>query len=76
LTRGADDWPPTESDWPSPQSQGMAGRFAGIDMADFDYERQRAKRVLLLWIAVVLIVTGLVATAAWTVGSNISGLLS
>jgi serine/threonine-protein kinase len=68
LTRGPDDWQPAES-------HGVAGQFAGIDMTEFHYERQRAKRVLLLWIAVVLIVTGMVAAAAWTIGSNIGGLI-
>jgi serine/threonine-protein kinase len=28
-----------------------------------------------IWIAIVLSITGMVAAAAWTVGSNVSGLL-
>jgi serine/threonine-protein kinase len=31
--------------------------------------------MVLIWVAVVLALTGLVATAAWTIGSNLSGLL-
>ena len=31
--------------------------------------------MVLIWIAIVLSITGMVATAAWTVGSNVSGLL-
>jgi serine/threonine-protein kinase len=68
LTRGPEDWGPA-------QSYGAPGQFAGIDMTEFHYERQRARRALLFWIAVVLIVTGLVATAAWTIGTNIGGLI-
>jgi serine/threonine protein kinase, bacterial len=68
LTRGPEDWEPAES-------YGVPGQFAGIDMTAFHYERQRAKRALLLWIAVVLIVTGTVAAAAWNIGSNIGGLI-
>ncbi len=31
--------------------------------------------MMLIWIAVVLSLTGMVAAAAWTLGSNVSGLL-
>jgi serine/threonine-protein kinase len=55
--------------------QQLAGQFAGIDLIEFALERQHARRMMLIWIAIVLSVTGMVATAAWTVGSNISGLL-
>ena len=55
--------------------QELAGQFAGIDLIEFALERQHARRMMLIWIAIVLSVTGMVATAAWTVGSNISGLL-
>jgi serine/threonine-protein kinase len=44
-------------------------------MIEFALERQRARRMVLIWIAIVLSITGMVATAAWTVGSNVSGLL-
>jgi len=30
---------------------------------------------VLVWVALVLALTGLVATAAWTIGANLSGLL-
>jgi serine/threonine-protein kinase len=62
-------------DWDAAESRGVPRQFAGVDLTEFHYERQRAKRALLLWIAVVLIITGLVATAAWAVGSNIGGLI-
>jgi serine/threonine-protein kinase len=52
-----------------------AGRFAGIELSEFYWARQRAKRMVWFWVAAVLIVTGLVASAAWTLGSNIAGLI-
>ena len=48
--------------------------FAGIEMSEFYWARQRAKRMMAFWVIVVLILTGLVAAAAWTIGSNLSGL--
>ena len=44
-------------------------------MVEFAFARQHARRMLLIWVAVVLSLTGMVAAAAWTVGSNLSGLL-
>ena len=72
-TRQLTDGP---GDWPAADSYGVPGQFAGIDIADFQWERQRARRAVLIWIAIVLIATGTVAAAAWTVGSNIGGLIS
>jgi serine/threonine-protein kinase len=57
------------------ESHATAGQFAGIDLIEFAFERQRARRMMLIWIAIVLSITGMVAAAAWTVGSNIGGLL-
>lgn len=63
-------------DVPVETEQGsVAAQFAGIDLAEFVYERQRARRMMLIWIAIVLSITGMVAAAAWTVGSNIGGLI-
>jgi serine/threonine-protein kinase len=64
-----DDWPP-----PEPEFQGTAGQFAGIDIDEFYWARQRARRALFFWVISVLVLTGLVAAGAWTVGSNLSGL--
>jgi serine/threonine-protein kinase len=72
LTRGPDDWQTDESDV---DSYGVAGQFAGIDINEFYWARQRAKRALLLWVIAVLVLTGGLAAAAWTVGSNLSGLI-
>jgi serine/threonine protein kinase, bacterial len=72
LTR--DDWQPYAPDGED-EYQPVAGQFAGIDMAEFYWARQRAKRALLFWVLSVLTLTGLVAAAAWTVGGNIGGLI-
>ena len=76
FTRGPDDWQPAEpatdqhDEHPSP-----AGHFAGIDLAEFEWARQRGKRVLMFWLVAVLTITGMVASVAWSLGSNIGGLI-
>ncbi|HET6736597.1 protein kinase domain-containing protein [Mycobacterium sp.] len=72
LTR--DDMQPVPPD-DDLEYQGVSGQFAGIDIDEFYWARQRAKRVLLFWVVAVLTLTGLVAAAAWTVGSNIVNLI-
>jgi serine/threonine protein kinase, bacterial len=72
LTR--DDLQPVPPD-DDLEYQGVSGQFAGIDIDEFYWARQRAKRVLLFWVVAVLTLTGLVAAAAWTVGSNIVNLI-
>ncbi|MBV8964622.1 MAG: hypothetical protein JO191_00450 [Mycobacteriaceae bacterium] len=58
------------------QSAGpFAGQFAGIELSEFYWARQRAKRMVWFWVAAVLILTGAVAALAWTLGSNINGLI-
>jgi serine/threonine protein kinase, bacterial len=68
LTR--DDWQPQE-----PEYAPVLGQFAGIDLDEFYWARQRAKRVMLFWVVAVLTLTGLVAAAAWTLGGNIANLI-
>jgi serine/threonine-protein kinase len=68
LTR--DDWRPQE-----PEYRPASRKFAGIDMDDFQWARQRAKRALLFWVIAVLTLTGLIAAGAWTLGGNIGGLI-
>jgi serine/threonine-protein kinase len=53
----------------------VSGQFAGIDLDEFYWARQRAKRVLLFWVVAVLTLTGLIAAAAWTLGGNIENLI-
>jgi serine/threonine protein kinase, bacterial len=74
LTRDQ-DWDPIpatpgESEYPS-----AAKKFAGIEMSEFYWAQQRAKRALAFWLIAVLTLTGLVAAAAWTLGSNIAALI-
>jgi serine/threonine-protein kinase len=66
---------PRETDDRDNEYQPVAGEFAGIAMSEFVWARQHARRMVLVWVAVVLALTGLVATVAWTLGSNLSGLL-
>ncbi len=81
LTRGPGDWsdpgrpadPEAEPD--DYEYEPVSGEFAGIAISEFIWERQHARRMVLVWVALVLAITGLVATAAWTIGSNLSGLL-
>jgi serine/threonine protein kinase, bacterial len=68
LTR--DDWQPQE-----PEYAPVLGQFAGIDLDEFYWARQRAKRVMLFWVVAVLTLTGLVVAAAWTLGGNIANLI-
>lgn len=83
LTRGpGDDWPgPQRPDHRQPEGpdddeyQPVTGEFAGIPISEFAYARQHGRRMVLIWAAAVLALTGLVATAAWTIGSNLNGLL-
>jgi serine/threonine-protein kinase len=69
LTR--DDWEPQ-----GPEYEPVSGQFAGIDLDEFYWARQRAKRALLFWLIAVLTLTGLIAAAAWTLGGNIGALIS
>ena len=72
LTRGPDDWQQDETE---AEYYGVTGQFAGIEMTEFYWARQRAKRVLLFWVIAVLVLTGALAAFAWTLGSNLSGLI-
>jgi serine/threonine-protein kinase len=78
FTRGPDDWrPPVPSGDPTDVgTYPAAEQFAGIEISEFAWARQRARRMTLFWLAIVLILTGGVAAAAWTVGSNLSALIS
>jgi serine/threonine-protein kinase len=62
FTRGPEDWPHDPD------------RFAGIEIDEFEWARQRARRATLFWVIAVLTLAGLVAVGAWTLGSNLDGL--
>lgn len=64
-----DEWPA-----PEPEYRPVSGQFAGIDLDEFYWARQRARRALLFWLVAVLTLTALVAAAAWTAGSNLTNL--
>lgn len=72
LTRDQHDWAPIPAD---PEYALGAAQFAGVEMSEFYWARQRAKRALAFWVIAVITFTGLVAAAAWTIGSNIGALL-
>ena len=55
--------------------QPVARQFAGIDIGEFYWARQRSKRVLFFWVVAILTITGLIAAAGWTLGNNIGGWL-
>ena len=75
LTRGPQEWPAEPDARDHDEYRAISGQFAGIDMIEFALERQHARRMVLIWIAIVLSIAGMVAAAAWTIGSNVSGLL-
>jgi serine/threonine-protein kinase len=75
LTRRPDDWPAEPGARTDDEYRQVSGQFAGIDIVEFAFARQHARRMVLIWVAIVLSVTGMVAAAAWTIGSNLSGLL-
>ena len=56
-------------------SEPVTGEFAGIPISEFVWARQHGRRMVLVWVALVLAITGLAAAAAWTVGSMLNGLL-
>jgi serine/threonine protein kinase, bacterial len=70
-----DDLPQSSMAGEDYEYQGVSGHFAGIEMSEFYWARQRAKRTLLFWVIAVLTLTGLIAVAAWTVGSNIGNFI-
>jgi serine/threonine protein kinase len=72
LIRDEQDWQPTPIEDESPVA---ASEFAGIEIGEFIFERQRARRSLVFWMLIVLLLTGGVAAAGWTLGSNLGGLI-
>lgn len=75
LTRVPDYWPEPAAGPDDDEYEYAAGEFAGIPLSEFMWARQRGQRMVVIWVALVLAVTGLVATVAWTLGANLNGLL-
>ena len=61
LTEAVSDSPPRQ--------------FAGIDLEEFTWARERSRRTVIVWTLVVLVLTGLVAIGAWAAGVNVEGLI-
>ncbi|NIH97494.1 serine/threonine-protein kinase [Mycolicibacterium fluoranthenivorans] len=59
-----------------PEYAPVPTQFAGIAIDDFEWARQRARRAALIWLLVLVTLTGMVAAGAWTLGSNLPGLLN
>ncbi len=67
--------PPVEHDDAVDEYPYEPGQFAGIDLDEFHFARQRSRRAVVFWVVTVLVLTGLVAAAAWSLGMNYQGLL-
>ena len=72
LIRDPQDVAPTPVEDESPD---VASQFAGIDIGEFAWERQRARRSLVFWVLIVLLLTGGMAAAGWTLGTNLTALI-
>ena len=76
LVREPEDWQPAAQGLVDDDEYDQAPRqFAGIDINDFVWARQRARRAVAFWVLAVLILTGLVAAGAWMLGTNLQGLI-
>lgn len=76
LVREPEEWQPDPHPVAYDDEYDQAPRqFAGIDINDFAWARQRARRAVVFWVLAVLILTGLVAAGAWTLGTNLPGLI-
>jgi serine/threonine-protein kinase len=50
-------------------------QFAGIDVDEFAWARQRGRRAVVFWVLAVLVLTALIAGGAWNLGLNLEGLI-
>ena len=66
---------PAEAPLEEAEYQPVTGQFAGIELEQFHWARQRSKRVLAAWVVFVLILAGLLAMGAWTLGNNLPNLV-
>lgn len=70
-----DELPAITDDFDDDEYASETGRFAGIDLEQFYWARQRARRVLFFWVVAVITLAGLAAAGAWTLGANLPNLL-
>jgi serine/threonine-protein kinase len=86
LTRGQDDWQPVAASGDDAETEVVHAdepdeydspprQFAGIDVDEFAWARQRSRRVLAFWVLTVFVLTGLMALAGWELGLNFNGLI-
>ena len=71
MTRGPADW----VDDTDTHYELVTGQFGGVELSRFVLERQHARRMVVIWLAVLFAVTTLVAALAWTLGNNVGALL-
>ncbi|WP_078058706.1 protein kinase domain-containing protein [Mycolicibacter icosiumassiliensis] len=71
MTRGPADW----VDDTDTHYDLVTGQFGGVELSRFVLERQHARRMVVIWLAVLFAVTTLVAALAWTLGNNVGALL-
>jgi len=71
MTRGPADWvEDTDTHY-----ELVTGQFGGVELSRFVLERQHARRMVVIWLAVLFATTTLVAALAWTLGNNVGALL-
>lgn len=57
------------------ENRSRSSQFAGIEIEDLEWARQRGRRATVFWLVGILTLTALIAAGAWTLGSNLSTLL-
>jgi serine/threonine-protein kinase len=72
--------PPAAADQVEPDLEfdeppSAARQFAGIDVDEFAWARQRGRRAVVFWVLAVLVLTALVGGGAWNLGLNLQGLI-
>jgi serine/threonine-protein kinase len=89
LTRGPGDWQPVAVSDDDAETELLRGdevdesdeygspprQFAGINIDEFAWARQRSRRILAFWGLTVFVLTGLVALAGWELGLNFNALI-
>ncbi|MCV7276679.1 protein kinase domain-containing protein [Mycolicibacter arupensis] len=71
MTRAPQDW----VDDTDTHYDLVTGQFGGVELSRFVLERQHARRMVVIWLAVLFAVTTVIAALAWTLGNNLSALL-
>ncbi len=72
---GAEHYDPRQDSEFDSETDIAPRQFAGIDIDEFTLAGQRARRAVVFWVLTVLVLTGLVAVAAWEVGLNFQGII-